>query len=517
MTTKMNRLAFFVLVVVGSFAAACGGGGSGSGPGPGPTPPPPQPPPKFSNASLSGQYAFSMAGTELCAGSGSFFGRVGTFVADAHGNITGGLEDVNICTGVQTLQFTGGTYSIGPDGRGSLGVTNSSGTTTYSIVLSSTTEGAIGQTDVDVTASGSFQRQNTAAFTDKALAGGYVFDFKGVEVTGTTVSPASIVGRFDADGAGGVGNGLFDSNVAGTLSGQQSFPAGAFYQFDPNTGGSTFGRGTAKIAGQDFAFYAVDATRVKFIGTGFPSAFAGDAFAQQNIAFNLGSLNGGFAFLISGLSTTGSIGTAGRFTADGAGNLTGVVVDENNNGVITLLPNGTVTGTYTVDNNQLGGGTLTWTDTKAGTFSFIFYLISATQGVFQETDSKLVSDGLFSAQTTNPISAASLAGDYVFDWSGGSDAQEDFVGQLTLTPSGSFSGTMDFNEFATGKQFFDVPISGSLVLNGDGTQANTFSVNAQITPARTFNFTVYVVNQNTLFLVGVDTNQVVVGTMTRQP
>ena len=91
------------------------------------------------------------------------------------------------------------------------------------------------------------------------------------------------------------------------------------------------------------------------------------------------------------------------------------------------------------------------------------------------------------------------------------------MGQLTLTPSGSFSGTMDFNEFATGKQFFDVPISGSLVLNGDGTQANTFSVNAQITPARTFNFTVYVVNQNTLFLVGVDTNQVVVGTMTRQP
>ena len=95
-----------------------------------------------------------------------------------------------------------------------------------------------------------------------------------------------------------------------------------------------------------------------------------------------------------------------------------MVVDENSNGVVTLLPNGTVTGTYTVDTNQFGGGTLTWTDTKAGTFSFIFYLASPTQAVFQETDSNIVSDGSFSAQTTSPVSAASLAGDYVLASSG---------------------------------------------------------------------------------------------------
>jgi hypothetical protein len=515
MTARRERVALLVSVLLGTFAAACGGGGSGSDPGPGPGPTPP--PAKFSNASLSGQYAFSMTGTELCAGAGSFFGRVGTFAADAHGNITDGLEDINVCTGVETLQFTGGTYSIGQDGRGALSLTNSSGTTTYSIALSSTTQGVIAQTDVEATASGSFQRQNTAAFSDQAIAGGYVFDFKGVEVAGTVASPASIVGRFDADGAGGVANGLFDSNLAGTLSGQQSFPTGAFYQLDANSDGRMFGRGTATIAGQDFAFYVVDATRMKFIGTGFPSAYAGDAFAQANVAFNAGSLNGGFGFSIAGLSSSGSIGTAGRFNADGVGNLTDLVMDENDNGGITLLPNGTVTGNYTVDSNQLGGGTLTWTDTKAGTFSFIFYLISPTQGVFQETDSKIVGDGLFSAQTTSPISAAALAGDYAFGWSGVRTGQEDFVGQLTLRSSGDFIGIMDFNEFATGKQFFDVPVSGSLVLSGDGTQANAFSVNAQITPARTFNFTVYVVNPNTLLLVGVDTSQVVVGTMTRQP
>ena len=116
-----------------------------------------------------------------------------------------------------------------------------------------------------------------------------MFDFKGVDVAGTTVNPASIVGRFDADGSGNVSNGLYDSNIAGTLSGQQSFAAGAFCQIDAGIGGSGFGRGTAHLAGQDFAFYIVDATRLKLVGTSFPSAYIGDAFAQQNTGFTVAS------------------------------------------------------------------------------------------------------------------------------------------------------------------------------------------------------------------------------------
>ena len=361
MTTPMNRLAVGVSLVLASFAGACGGGGSSFGPGP--TPPPVA---KFSNASLAGQYAFSMAGTELCSGQISVFARAGTFTADGRGNVTDGLEDINVCTGLLTLPFTNGQYSIGADGRGSLSLTNNTGTTTYSIALSTATDGFIGQTDVSATASGSFQRQNPTAFADAAIAGGYVFDFKGVAAAGAAVNPESIVGRFDADGRGGVSNGLFDSNIAGTLSGQQTFLPGSFCQIDANSDGRIFGRGTAHIAGQDFAFYVVDASRLKFVGTGFPSALSGDVFAQQNVAFNIASLGGSFAFLISGLNSSGSVATAGRFTADGVGNITNVVADENNNGSVALLPNGTLSGTYTVDANQLGGGTITWTDSKAG-------------------------------------------------------------------------------------------------------------------------------------------------------
>src|SRR6195256_6275564 len=116
-----------------------------------------------------------MSGTELCSGSGSprpsFFTRAASFTADGSGHITGGLEDINVCTGVFTLQFTNSTYSITADGRGTLSLTNSTGTTNYSITLSSATGGVIAQTDVNLAASGSFQRQNVAAFSDLAITG----------------------------------------------------------------------------------------------------------------------------------------------------------------------------------------------------------------------------------------------------------------------------------------------------------------------------------------------------------
>src|SRR5256885_6736580 len=161
----------------------------------------------------------------------------------------------------------------------------------------------------------------------------------------------------------------------------------------------------------------------------------------------------GFAFLIGGSSTNGAIATSGRFTADGAGGITDVIADENNSGGITLLPQGqgAVTGSYAVDADGLGGGVLTWTDPSiTGQFSFIFYLVSPTQAVFQETDSSIVSDGTLSAQTTSPITAASMAGDYAFSWSGvgTSGDEEDFAGQVTLTSSGNFTGLMDSNQFS---------------------------------------------------------------------
>lgn len=511
MNRSLHRFLPLAALLLASLAAACSNGTSVVGP-------PPPPVGNFSNANLKGQYAFSMSGTELCLQAGSFFARAGTFTADGNGNITGGLEDINVCNGVGTLQFTGGKYSISSDGRGTLSLTNSTGTTNYSITLSSSTLGVIAQTDVNSTASGSFHRQNAAAFSNSAVNGGYVFDFAGISVR---LNSESIIGRFDADSAGGISGGLFDSNEAGSLSGQQLFPSGSGYLVDTNGDGTNFGRGTANIAGHNFAFYIVDATRLELLGTDFPEVFSGEALAQQNIVFTPASLNGGFAFLIGGGNSAGPIATAGRFDADGVSTLTGVFLDENSSGTVTLLPStgGTVSGTYTVDGNGLGGGTATWTDTKVGTFSFIFYLVSPTQAVFQETDSNITSDGSFLAQTPSPITPAILAGDFAFVWSGVSTDQEDFVGHLKLTSAGgnNASGTMDFNQFAPGKQSINIPFNGPLAVTAPGTGPNTLTVTTTFSTPITFNFTAYAVDSNKVFLVGVDSNRVIAGSVVRQP
>ncbi|HVS87026.1 MAG TPA: hypothetical protein VHF01_02265 [Candidatus Acidoferrum sp.] len=517
MNRSIKRFFPLAAILLASLCAACSNGTAIVGP------PPPPPAGTFSNASVKGQYAFLMTGAELCGGLSSPFTRAGSFTADGNGHITGGLEDVNVCTGVITLQFTNSTYSITADGRGTLSLTNTTGTTNYSIALSSAIQGLIAQTDVNSTATGSFQRQNTAAFSNPAIAGGYVFDFAGIN---SRKNPESIIGRFTADGAGGINTGLFDSNEAGTASNQLLFPTGAFYQLDTNGDGTNFGRGTANIAGHNFAFYIVDATSLKLLGADFPAAFSGEAFAQQNISFTAASLNTGFAFLLGGSSSSGPIATAGRFTADGAGNLSAIFLDENNNGLVTLLPSqgGTVTGTYTVDANGLGGGAATWTDTKVGTFTFIFYLISPTQAVFQETDSKVTSDGTFHAQTPGPISTAGLAGDFAFVLTGvNSDGEEDFIGQLKLTSASgnNASGIMDFNQFSvvSPKQFFDIQFSGPLTITAPGTGPNTLTLTTTFPSPTTFNFTAYVVDSNTVFLVGAESNRVsvIAGSLSRQP
>src|SRR2546427_8107965 len=518
MSLSIKRFFPLAAIVVVSLCTGCSNGTAVVGP------PPPPPSGNFSNASLKGQYAFSMSGTELCAGFSSAFTRVGSFTADGNGHITGGLEDVNVCTGVFTLQFSNSNYSISADGRGTLHLTNNTGTTNYSITLSSSSQGVIAQTDLNSTASGSFQRQNTAAFSNPAIAGDYVFDVAAINVR---LNPESVIGRFTADGAGGISSGLFDSNEAGTASNQQLFPAGAFYQIDTNGDGTNFGRGTANIAGHNFAFYIVDGTRLKLLGTNFPAALSGEAFAQQNMSFSDASVNSGLAFLIGGSSSTGPIATAGRFTADGAGKVSEIFLDENNNGGLTLLPSqgGTVTGTYTVDANGLGGGTATWTDSNAGTFSFIFYLISPTQAVFQETDGGITSDGTFLTQTAGPISPASLAGDFAFVWTGVSSDEEDFVGQMKLTSASgnNASGIMDFNEFRTGTQFFDIQFKGPLTITAPGTGPNTLSVTTNFPSARTFDFTAYAVDSNAVFLVGAEAGtdpnrvRVIAGSLSRQP
>jgi hypothetical protein len=520
----MNRLVLALALCAAVFSSACGGGGS--------TPVPPPATGNFSNSTLNGQYAFSMSGQD--GATGSFFARVGSFAADGSGNITGGLEDVNTASnGPQTLPFTTSTYTVQADGRGVLNLTNSTGTLSFSITMLSPTQGLIVETDLNATASGTFVIQNTNSFNAAGISGNYVFDFSGLDPGG---APDSIVGQFVSTGSGTLSSGLLDENDNAVLSAATPFTSGN-YQMD-STNGTTFGRGTFTFIANgttfNYTFYIVNGSRIRFIESGSNALTVGDAIAQSSVPSTNANFNGNFVFLSAGNGTSGPITRIGRFTADGNGGLGSVFADVNDAGLVEQIPHGSISATtYAIDTNFPGSGrgTFTFTDSKLGTYQFIFYLSSSSGGVIQEVSKNDIGDGSLQLQTGAPFSNASLANDYGLNFSGVSNnsqtqatAEEDYVGHITLSSASSsnVSGAVDFSEFSSNQgAFTNIVVSGNgLTVGGDGTTSsgtrNALSLKLNATPSSTLNFAPYFVNSQTMFVAGTDSDRVISGVITVQ-
>jgi hypothetical protein len=532
----VKALTLVLAAVAALFAAGCSSSNSA----------PSTPPPvagHFSNADLNGTYAFSMSGTDGGANFGAFIARVGSFTADGRGNITGAIEDVTDAGSFpQLIQFTSGTYSIQANGRGTLTLVSPTGGLQLSLALNSGNAGVMIQIDLNATSSGSFARQTPAAFTQTAIAGPYVFDISGTTIpanpTVTAAGPSSVVGQIRTNGAGNIQGGLFDSNDDGSILSAQVIPGGGNYQMDPATG-STFGRGAITFGGLSFIFYIVDGSRFKLMENDGKFATFGDALQQSaTVATQNSGFTGDFTFLIGGATLgtggAGPLAEAAAFTADGNGNLGAIALDANNSGAHQAITSSmTISNAiYDIDTANAGSGRATMTFTASGspnlgTFAFVFYLISPTQAFIQDTSSGIIGDGTMLAQT-GPFSGASLAGNFVFNWSGinlGSSAnltfQEDFVGQHSLSNTGAIAGAVDFVELGSSSQhspaFLNQALSGTLTLNGNGLASNDYTVTIGSSPQTTFHFKAYIANPDLILLVGADDTRTIAGSVTFQP
>jgi hypothetical protein len=508
--------------ILSAMAAACGGGG-------GVTPPPTPPSGPYSTASLNGTYAFLMSGQDR----GGFFTQAGSFTANGSGAITGGVLDLNsgVVPGSTTLAITGGTYSIDTNGKGTLSLIDSLETLQVSIVLTSKTAGLFTETDGFATASGNFTAQDTSAFSayPNNVSGPYVFDYSGVDPNGIG---ESIIGQMVANGGGGLTSGVVDINDNFTPLGQMPITGGTFVIDSAN--GPSFGRGTATLSAAgstfNFAVYIVGANRLRLMRTDFPAASIGDVVSQTGtIPTTAAGLSGSFVFTLGGSALSGADVRTGRATFNG-GNLSNILMDDNassasgsGNSNPVPIPNGSLSATtYDIDPSGNGRGAMTFTDSKKGTYSFIFYLSSPTAGVIQDVSNGITSDGSFAAQTGGPFTQSGTGGNWAFNWAGqsinsssGILAEEDFVGQYSQDSSGNITGGVDFTELSANEVVTGAGIKGTLALNGDGTGRNAYSVTIQSSPAATLNFSAYFVNPNQLFVVGTDTHRVITGTLIR--
>lgn len=498
--------------------AACGGGSSI-------TPPPPAG--GFTLASLQGQYAYSMSGVDL---NGAYLARVGSFVADGKGSITAGLEDViDGNSGASEISLTGGTYTMQADGRGLLVFQTSNGNgLELNIALLSTSQGIMVQTDLAASTNGGFLLQTPSAFSANALNGNFVFDFSGLSFTGANVEPISTIGEINLDGKGNITGGVQDQND-GTLSGPTAVPAGTF-AIDATGNGTNFGRGTMTFAGNSYAFYIVNNSRVKIIEEDNLHDTQGDAALQSaSIPTTNAGFTGSFAFLVGGSSVLGNQGAlarVARFTADGNGGIGSISFDQNNDGSTNHISQGNniSNAMYSIDTAHPGSGrgTVSFKDSNLGQLSYIFYLASPTTAVIQDVSNGVVADGPMQSQAGSPFSSGNVAGKYAFNWSGiqiGRQSfvplNENFVGLYTLasTTSNNLTGVMDYTEMGTtGNTLYpNIGLAGNLTIKGDGTANNTLQVVGGSPSSTTFNFTAYVVSPTITYVLCTDGTRITAG------
>jgi hypothetical protein len=520
-----NHIFLLGALMIASFTAACGGGGN-------PAPPPPVG--GFSVSSLNGTYAFSASGED--SNGGPIF-IAGSFQADGSGNITAAIADVNDpSTGTSTPVFSpapSSVYTVAANGKGTLTLSGTAGSIGFTITLTSTSSGLMIETDGSATMSGSFKLQSITS----NLAQAYAFDVSGLDLA--IGSSESIIGQFNTNGASITG-GTLDDNDDATQSGAVNITPGSVI-FDPATG-SQFGRGqlslNATFGGQlfnlIFEFYVVDGSHMNLIEVDGTKATIGSATAQLNVPINVSQFPGNFVLATGGGAFNsgifGPLTRVARYTADGNGALSNVMLDQNFSGGPAVFPSGSSTitnGAVTIDGSGSGRGTVVFTDSKSGfQFIYIFYLSDPTRGYIQDNSVNTTADGGLFAQTATNLSNSSLAGNYAFNWSGSNangagGNEEDFVGVFTQPGSATLTnGVVDFAELGVGKVFLNVPFNGTLTINGDGTgggsSGNTLQIVTQQAVSGTFNFRVYATSPGNFVLVGVDNGRVVLGPLTEQ-
>jgi hypothetical protein len=170
-------------------------------------------------------------------------------------------------------------------------------------------------------------------------------------------------------------------------------------------------------------------------------------------------LSGHYAFLFNGFDdATGSqVAVAGSFTADGKGNITAGIEDENGpNGSALTVP---LTGTYNIGSDNRGAFTIT---TVSGSKTYALVLNSISSGVahkarFVEFDDTTGTNGqrgsgILRLQDTSAFSLGSITGPYAFGFSGqnATGSREAIVGAFDADGAGTISsGVADENAAGT--------------------------------------------------------------------
>jgi hypothetical protein len=217
----------------------------------------------FSNASVSGPFAFTIAGADLL--SGGPFAAGGVLISNAAGIVTSGTEDFNDAGLITTNVGFTGNYTMAANGRGTLTLTTTAGTFTFVIYPSAGGVLAL-ETDVGFLTTGAALQQ-TGTFSNATLTGTYGLNFTGATSSGEIDS----IAQFTADGTSKV-TGIIDLNNTGGITFGQPL-SGTFNV--AATGRTTLALQTP-LGTQNLVVYLVNGNRALFVELDGALVAAGD-------------------------------------------------------------------------------------------------------------------------------------------------------------------------------------------------------------------------------------------------
>jgi hypothetical protein len=283
--------------------------------------------------------------------------------------------------------------------------------------------------------------------------------------------------------------------------------------------------GTPVLAGTStFTVKVADAEVDPTTGNPNPMTFT----KQFTITVTAGANNNklffnGYSFLFRGFDKDGFVAIAGFLTADGNGNITSGGEDVSR--VSKVVTGATLNGTYSIDSNGDGHGTMELIATLGqNVLTTDYRLVLDSSGNVRFFEDKPAASNADTLQThgegiLRPIvgssfSAVNLSGNYAFELAGEDLSQKTAAlgGVVNADGTATFSsGASDFNDAGT---FSSGSLSGnfSFIAGNRGTASLTFPLpSGQVT----LNFVYYFVSPSDLYLVEVDSSPQGNGTPTQ--
>jgi hypothetical protein len=511
----VRNYAFMILAVAGLLTlTACGGGGGNVV-----TPPPPQG--DFTNASFINGYAFFYQGSDA---NGNPLAVSGQLTSTGDGHISGGLIDIEDAGTVVSASpiLSSSTYVVNADGQTSLAlILQGAVPLTLQMTMASSAHGLITEFDIDGSGSGTIDAQNALQLSTP-LTGNFAVNVAGVDsnLEQTTVGGNLLV---NAGGSIPATQSVWDFVEAGQIVDNDDTGVNGSLTPDPqNPGHGQINITSPNISNTPlvFSYYVVDTTHLKIIEIDGGFFTAGEAFAAPGSTTPLANAN--YAYTASGESSKLTPqGVGGVFTSNGSGGITGGVQDLNRN----ASGNGHIkqtlqASTFTPDASLARIDLIL--NANGTNFEYAAYPTSDGRVLLSEIDGKqAVASGTAFQQTATDA----VQGSYAINLSGlavnkNADFAQDVVGQVTIASGGATSGTLQINNIFVAPPVPNVVLSTKSMLAALDTpvtgRGNPFTLESTELGGSGYTLSYYVVDDNTVLLLEMDSLRVSTGLMLKQ-